>query len=234
MNDDPCQSQNVLELEPFKASVSPSAMPITVSIIEDNAGTRNNLSALLGTASQLRCLSCYASGEEALKGIPVEKPDVALVDINLPGMSGIECVSRLKEQFPNLQVLMLTRFEEPDLIFKALRAGASGYLLKKSLPDEIFDAIEQVHAGGAPMSMQIARKVVDHFHEIRQPKSEVEKLSKRELEVLTLLAKGYLYKEIGAKLDLSLSSVRTYLQRVYEKLHVQSRTEATAKFLSAN
>ena len=176
----------------------------------------------------------YASGEEALKGIPVEKPDVALVDINLPGMSGIECVARLKGQLPNLQVLMLTRFEEADLIFKALRAGASGYLLKKSLPDEIFNAIEQVHAGGAPMSMQIARKVVDHFHEIQQPKSDMEKLSKREQEVLTLLAKGYLYKEIGEKLGLSLSSVRTYLQRVYEKLHVQSRTEATAKFLTSN
>lgn len=209
-------------------------MPITVSIVEDNAGTRNNLLAFLGTAPHLRCLSSYASAEEALKGIPVEKPDVALVDINLPSMSGIECVARLKEQLPGLQVLMLTRFEEPDLIFKALGAGASGYLLKKSLPDEIFDAIEQVHAGGAPMSMQIARKVVDHFHEIKQPGSEVEKLSKRELEVLTLLAKGYLYKEIGAKLNLSLSSVRTYVQRVYEKLHVQSRTQATVKFLTSN
>lgn len=209
-------------------------MPISVSIIEDNAGTRNNLWELLCTASQVRCLSSYRTGEDALKGIPGEKPDVALVDINLPGMSGIDCVARLKQLLPKLQVLMLTRFEEPDLIFKALRAGASGYLLKKSLPDEIFDAIEQVHAGGAPMSMQIARKVVDHFHEIRQPRSEVEKLSKRELEVLSLLAKGYLYKEIGAKLDLSLSSVRTYLQRVYEKLHVQSRTEATAKFLTSN
>jgi DNA-binding NarL/FixJ family response regulator len=234
MKDMPNHTQNLLEVEPFEVSVSLSAMPITVSIIEDNPGTRNNLSALLGTASQLRCLSCYRTGEEALKGIPGQKPDVALVDINLPGMSGIECVARLKQQLPKLQVLMLTRFEETDLIFKALRAGASGYLLKKSLPDEIFDAIEQVYAGGAPMSMQIARKVVDHFHEIQQPRSEVEKLSRRELEVLTLLAKGYLYKEIGAKLDLSLSSVRTYLQRVYEKLHVQSRTEATAKFLTSN
>lgn len=188
--------------------------------------------ALVNGSADLRCLSAYDSGEDALRGIPVEKPDVALVDINLPGMSGIECVARLKEQLPKLQVLMLTRFDDCELIFKALRAGASGYLLKKSLPDEIFNAIEQVHAGGAPMSMQIARKVVEHFHLIQQPKSEVEKLSKRELEVLTLLAKGLHYKEIGDKLEISLGSVRTYLQRIYEKLHVQSRTEATAKFLT--
>jgi DNA-binding NarL/FixJ family response regulator len=171
------------------------------------------------------------SGEDALRGMPMEPPNVALVDIHLPGMSGIECVAKLKGLLPKLQVLMLTRFEESELIFNALRAGASGYLLKKSLPDEIFDAIEQVHAGGAPMSMQIARKVVDHFRQTQQHQSEVETLSKREYEVLTLLAKGFHYKEIGDKLDLSLGSVRTYLQRVYEKLHVQSRTEATAKFL---
>jgi DNA-binding NarL/FixJ family response regulator len=207
-------------------------MLITVSVIEDNAGTRNSLSELLGTVSKLRCLSCYASGEEALLGIPAEKPDVALVDIKLPGISGIECVARLKERLPSLQMLILTRFEEADLIFKALRAGASGYLLKKAVPDEIFDAIVQVHAGGSPMSMQVARKVVEHFRKIQQPAAEVDKLSKREHEVLDLLAKGYLYKEIAVKLDISMSSVRTYLQRVYEKLHVQSRTEATLKLRS--
>jgi len=208
-----------------------SAMPITISIVEDNAGTRESLAALLNDSPAVRCLSAFASGEEALRGIPLETPDVALVDIHLPGMSGIECVAKLKERLPKLQVLMLTRFEESELIFNALRAGASGYLLKKSLPDEIFDAIEQVHAGGAPMSMQIARKVVEHFHQFQQHQSEVEKLSKREHEVLTLLAKGLHYKEISDKLGLSLGSVRTYLQRIYEKLHVQSRTEATAKFL---
>jgi len=207
-------------------------MPITVSIVEDNSGTRDRLASLLNSTPGLRCVSTYGSAEDALRGIPDEKPEVALVDINLPGMSGIECVARLKVKLPKLQVLMLTRFEATETIFDALRAGASGYLLKKSLPDEIFEAIEQVRAGGAPMSMQIARKVVEHFHRIQQPKSEVETLSKRELEVLTLLAKGLLYKEIGDKLGLSLGTVRTYLQRVYEKLHVQSRTEATAKFLT--
>lgn len=209
-------------------------MPITISIIEDNAGTRNSMAALLNESPDLRCLSTYASGEEALRGIPEEKPDVALVDINLPGINGIECVARLKVLLPKLQVLMLTRFDDCELIFNALRAGASGYLLKKTLPDEIFEAIEQVRAGGAPMSMRIARKVVEHFHHIKQPTSEMEKLSKRELEVLTLLAKGFHYKEIGDQLGISLGSVRTYLQRIYEKLHVQSRTEATAKFLTRN
>jgi DNA-binding NarL/FixJ family response regulator len=206
-------------------------MPISVSIVEDNAGTRDSLATMLNNAPGLRCLGTYACAETALSGITAERPDVALVDIHLPGMSGIECVARLKNLLPRIQVLMLTRFDDRDLIFSALRAGASGYLLKKSLPAEIFEAIAQVHAGGAPMSIQIARKVVDHFHQIRQPKSEVDKLSQREQEVLTLLAKGYLYREIAEHLGISLGSVRTYLMRIYEKLHVQSRTEATIKFL---
>src|SRR3954469_16962370 len=164
-------------------------MPIKVSLVEDNAGMRESFAALFNEAPGLRCVRTHAPGEDAGVRLPQEQPDVALVDINLPGMSGIECVARLKAQLPNLQVLMRTRFEGSETIFKALRAGASGYLLKRSLPDEIFEAIEQVRAGGAPMSMQIARKVVEHFHHIQQPKSEVDTLSKRELEVLTLLAK---------------------------------------------
>jgi DNA-binding NarL/FixJ family response regulator len=207
-------------------------MSISVCIVEDNAGTRESLAAMLKNAPGLECLGAYATAEAALAGIPGEKPDVALVDIHLPGMSGIDCVTQLKVRMPALQVLMLTRFDESDLIFSALRAGASGYLLKKAVPDEIFDAIAQVHSGGAPMSMQIARKVVDHFYQIEQPKSDVDKLSQREHEVLTLLAKGYLYKEIADQLGISLGSVRTYLMRIYEKLHVQSRTEATVKFLA--
>ena len=206
-------------------------MPITLSIVEDNRGARESLVELLNRAPGLRCIGHYASGEDAVAGIPNDKPEVALVDINLPGMNGIECVAKLKARMPKLLVLMLTRFEESDLIFQALRAGASGYLLKKMPPAELIHAIEQVRAGGSPMSMQIARKVVDHFHQILQPASDVEKLSKRENEVLTLLAKGRLYKEISDQLGISLGSVRTYVQRIYEKLHVQSRTEATVKFL---
>ena len=206
-------------------------MPITISLVEDVTGTRESLVKLFDGASGLKCLKAYANGEDALRGIPVDNPDVALVDINLPGISGIECVAKLKVQMPKLQVLMLTTYEETGLIFDSLRAGASGYLLKNMPPDELLQAVEQVHAGGAPMSMQIARKVVQHFHKISQPKSEMERLTPREQEILALLAEGYLYKEIGDRLGVSLNTVKRHLHAIYEKLHVQSRTEAAAKYL---
>src|SRR5207247_5301929 len=142
---------------------------------EDSRGTRESLTELLERAPGLRCVGAHASGEQALQSIPTESPDVVLMDINLPGMSGIECVARLKERLPKLQVLMLTTYEESDLIFDSLRKGASGYLLKNMPPAELVQAVEQVHSGGAPMSMQIARKVVNHFQQIKQPSSEVEK-----------------------------------------------------------
>jgi DNA-binding NarL/FixJ family response regulator len=206
-------------------------MRIKVSIVEDSRGTRESLTELIGRAPGLRCVGAHANGEQALQSIPQEIPDVVLMDINLPGMSGIECVSRLKARLPKLQVLMLTTYEESDLIFDSLRSGASGYLLKNMLPSELIQAVEQVHSGGAPMSMQIARKVVNHFQQIKRPSSEVEKLTKREQEILALLAKGYLYKEIADHLGISLSTVRAHLHTVYEKLHVQSRTQAVVKFL---
>ena len=187
--------------------------------------------AVLRRAPGLRCLHAYANGEEALQGMSTATPDVVLMDINLPGMSGIQCVAQLKERLPKLQVLMLTMYEDRDLIFDSLRAGASGYLLKNMPPVELVEAVEQVHAGGSPMSMQIARKVVSHFQRIKQPSSEMEQLTKREHEILALLAKGYLYKEIADQLGISLSTVRAHLHAVYEKLHVQSRTEAVVKFL---
>ena len=205
--------------------------PITISIVEDDRKTRSNLTTFLNGETRVKLLTVYENAEEAVRGIPLERPQVALVDINLPGMNGIECTGQLKTAYPALQVLMLTAYEESDLIFSSLRAGASGYLLKRMVPTELIPSIEQVHLGGAPMSMRVARKVVDHFHQIRQSASEVEKLSKREQEVITLLAKGYIYREIGDALGISLGSVRTYLQRIYEKLHVQTRTEATVKFL---
>lgn len=206
-------------------------MRIRVSIVEDNRGTRESLSELLGRAPALRCVGAHPTGEEALRRLPTEEPDVVLMDINLPGMSGIECVARLKERLPRTQVLMLTTYEESDLIFDSLRRGASGYLLKNMAPSEIIQAVEQVHNGGAPMSMQIARKVVNHFQQIKQPSSEVEQLTKREQEILALLAKGYLYKEIADLLSITLSTVRAHLHTIYEKLHVQSRTQAVVKFL---
>ena len=206
-------------------------MRIKVSIVEDNRGTRESLSELLGRAEALRCVGSHPTGEEALRAIPTEQPDVVLMDINLPGMSGIECVRRLKELLPRTQVLMLTTYEESDLIFDSLRNGASGYLLKNIPPSELIQAVEQVHAGGAPMSMQIARKVVNHFHQIKQLDAKAEQLTKREHEILALLAKGFLYKEIADQLGITLSTVRAHLHAVYEKLHVQSRTQAVVKFL---
>jgi len=203
---------------------------ITVALIEDHAGTRASLASVLDGAPGFRCVGSYATAEEALRQIPIQKPDVALVDINLPRMSGIECVARLKELLPKLPILMLTTYEESDLIFNSLRAGARGYLLKKTASVELIPAIEQVHAGGAPMSMSVACKIVDYFQQQHEP-SEVQKLTRREHDILALLAKGFLYKEIGEQLGISFSTVRAHLRNIYEKLHVQSRTQATAKYL---
>jgi len=206
-------------------------MRIRVSIVEDNRGTRESLTELLGRAPALRFVNAYPNGEDALQRMSADAPDVVLMDINLPKMNGIQCVEQLKQQLPKTQVLMLTTYEEGDLIFDSLRKGASGYLLKNMPPAELIQAIEQVHAGGAPMSMQIARKVVSHFQQIKKPQSDMEQLTKREHEILALLAKGYLYKEIADQLGITLSTVRAHLHTVYEKLHVQSRTEAVVKFL---
>lgn len=206
-------------------------MPITVSIVEDSRGTRETLTELLKRSPDLLFLGAYPDGEHAMRELPMKLPDVVLMDINLPGMSGIECVARLKEKSPKTQVLMLTTYEEGDLIFESLRAGANGYLLKNMPPTELLHAVEQVHAGGSPMSMHIARKVVNHFQQIKKPSSDMEKLTKREQEILALLAKGFLYKEIADQLGISLSTVRAHLHTVYEKLHVQSRTEAVVKYL---
>jgi DNA-binding NarL/FixJ family response regulator len=173
----------------------------------------------------------YEAGEPALAGILHSPPDVALIDINLPGMSGIELVTRLKAKRPELQMLILTSYEESALIFNALRAGASGYLLKKSIPAELLPAIEEVHAGGSPMSFQIARKVVTYFHDLQNAHHEVETLSPREHEILSLLAQGYLIKEISDQLGIAFHTARTHLRHIYEKLHVQSRSEAILKYL---
>jgi DNA-binding NarL/FixJ family response regulator len=204
--------------------------PITIALVEDDRETREGLVELLTGETRVRCIGIYPTGEAAAREIPQVKPQVALVDINLPGMSGIECVSQIKKQLPKLQVLMLTKYEESDLIFNSLRAGASGYLLKKMLTVELIAAIEQVYAGGAPMSMQIARKVVDHFRQIKQPASDLDKLTPREQEVLALLAKGFLYKEISDRLGISFHTFRNHQRAIYEKLHVHSRTEAAGKY----
>jgi DNA-binding NarL/FixJ family response regulator len=204
-------------------------MSIAITIVEDQRDMRESLAEWLGNAPGLRCVGAHASAEEALKRIPDEHPDVVLMDINLGGMNGIECVSRLKQRLPQTQVLMLTTYDDGDLIFDSLRAGANGYLLKNMPRQELVQALQQVQAGGAPMSLQIARKVINYFHESDKPSQELQQLTGRETEILKLLAKGYLYKEIADRLGVSLSTVRTHVSAVYEKLHVHSRTEAAMK-----
>jgi len=209
-------------------------MSIAITIVEDQNEMRESLAEWLGNAPGLRCVGAHATAEEALRRIPGENPDVVLMDINLTGMNGIECVSRLKERLPQTQVLMLTTYDDGDLIFDSLRAGANGYLLKNMPREELVQALQQVQAGGAPMSLQIARKVINYFHQSGKPLENLRQLTGRESEILKLLARGYLYKEIADRLGISMSTVRTHISAVYEKLHVHSRTEAVMKLAGRN
>lgn len=202
---------------------------IKIAIIEDQPEMRESLVTWLGDTPGLRCVGAYASGEEALKAIPAENPDVVLMDITLGGMTGIECVSRLKAKHAKMQFLMLTTYEEPELIFNSLRAGASGYLLKNMPQSELVEAVRQVHGGGAAMPPSIARKVISYFQQVEKPVSGLEQLTSREKEILKLLAKGYMYKEIADQLAIGIGTVRTHICAIYEKLHVHSRTEAAMK-----
>lgn len=206
-------------------------MSIRISIVEDQADMRESLMEWLGHAPGLTCVGAHATAEDALRMIPKENPDVVLMDINLTGMNGIQCVARLKELLPKTQVLMLTTYDDGDMIFDSLRAGANGYLLKNMPQAELVSAVQQVHAGGAPMSLQIARKVMNYFHQSKKPAVEVSQLTVREQDILKLLAKGYMYKEIADHLQISMSTVRTHVSAVYEKLHVHSRTEAAMKLV---
>ena len=207
-------------------------MAINVSIVEDDEGIRDSWTILLNGNTGMRCISTHSSAEEALEEIPKLKPNVVLMDINLPKMTGIECVKVLKEKCPEVQILMLTMYEDSDQIFESLTAGASGYLLKRDTPAKVLEAIDDVTKGGSPMSPKIARVVVQYFQK-KQPSanSAVEVLSKRELQLLDLLAQGFRYKEIADQLSISFDTVRSHLRNIYEKLHVTSRTEAVVKYL---
>jgi DNA-binding NarL/FixJ family response regulator len=209
-----------------------SEIPIRVAIVEDHALTCKALAVQIGRTGALTLTATYASAEEALRSLPGNLPDVVLMDINLPGRSGIECAGELKAAHPQLQILMLTASEDREQIFAALRSGASGYLLKRASPDELIAAIEEVHLGGSPMPIQIARMVVSYFHQIKKPSNDFEKLTPREQAILSLLAKGSYYKEIATELGISSHTVRNHLHEIYNKLHVQSRTEAVLKFLA--
>ncbi len=206
-------------------------MAITVSIVEDNDQLRGTLCRLIDRSEEFRCLSQFANAETALETLPKERPKVVLMDINLPGMNGVECVRKLKQVAPEILVVMLTAYEDTENIFNALAAGATGYLLKRAPKAELLDAIREVSRGGSPMTTHIARKVVQSFQKALPASQPTENLSAREQEVLDCLSHGFLYKEIADKLGISYETVHTYIRRIYEKLQVRTRTEAVAKFL---
>jgi DNA-binding NarL/FixJ family response regulator len=206
-------------------------MSIGVSLVEDSNQVRTTLARLISRSEGFHCVSQHANAEAALAALPAEKPDVILMDINLPGMNGVECVRRLRPLLPETQILMLTVYEDTENIFNALAAGATGYLLKRTPRAELLEAIRDVRQGGSPMSMHIARKVVQSFQRASPSPSATESLSPREQEVLDCLSHGFLYKEIADKLGISYETVHTYIRRIYEKLQVRTRTEAVAKFL---
>jgi len=204
---------------------------ITVSIVEDDVKVRSSLARLIDTTEGFICVSQHPNAENALKEIPISLPEVVLMDINLPGMNGVECVKKLKESLPEVQVVMLTVYENTNIIFNALSSGASGYLLKQSTPEQIVEAIRDVHNGGSPMSGHIARKVVASFQKISKPMHDYEKLSLREQQVIDWLAQGHTYQEIADALKISYATVHTHIRHIYGKLHVRSRTEAITMHL---
>jgi DNA-binding NarL/FixJ family response regulator len=204
---------------------------IKVSIVEDNDKLRSEFVSLVRQAAELRFVSDYSNAENALRHLPEDNPDVILMDIQLPGVSGIECVRRLKTIAPAIQIVMLTVFEHNDWIFESLRAGAAGYVLKRVPREEIVEAIQQVHAGGAPMSWSVARKVIQFFNQPPSRDSILHQLTARERDVLLKLSEGLSYDEIATALHISINTVRNYIRSIYEKLQVSSRTEAVTKFL---
>jgi len=221
-------------VEPKRVFSEVKTLPIKVSVVEDDTGVREGLARLLKRSKDFHCIACYSDAETALQQIPQSLPDVLLMDINLPNMNGIECVQRLHVAVPSLRIVMLTVYENPEQIFKALTAGAIGYLLKQRSSADLLSAITDAHQGGAPMSSQIARKVVQFFQGDPATGGATggsESLSGREVEVLNLLAKGYLIKEIAERLGISFVTVRTYIRRIYEKMHVHSRSQAVAQYL---
>ncbi len=214
----------------------PTKMPSTsnivcVSIVEDEADISENLARLINESPGFRCHSCFSSGEALLQTRMEVPPDVVLVDINLGGMSGIECVRRLRRLFPKVHVLMLTVYEDSDRVFESILAGASGYLLKRTPHDRLLEAIRDVTEGGSPMTTQIARKLVQFF-QAQEPRGDLQCLTPREQQVLEALAQGYLYKEIAVKLEVSLDTIRKHISNIYEKLHVRSRTEAVVRYFN--
>jgi DNA-binding NarL/FixJ family response regulator len=221
--------QNTRHPSPAKLSYKYD-VPITVCIIEDDAHCRKILAGWISHAPDFQLVGDWGDAESALSGLPSKQPNVVLMDINLPGISGVEAVKRLKPQLPQSQFVILTVYEDADHIFNALACGASGYLLKQTPREELLHALEDVYRGGSPMTSNIARKVVQSFRQSSAALPPGEELSRREQEVLDLLARGYLYKEIAERLNISVPTVNTYVRRIYEKLHVRSRAQAVARY----
>jgi DNA-binding NarL/FixJ family response regulator len=209
------------------------AGPIQVALVEDDDEIRANLSYRIDSYPTMHLVGAYADAESALEGLPRQKPDVVLMDINLPGMDGVECVRQLKTRMETTQFVMLTVYEDSNRLFKSLVAGASGYLLKRTTPPKLMAAIREAHQGGSPMTPQIARLVVQHFQQATDPSSDLEKLTARERDVLDQLSKGFRYKEIVDNLAISEGTLHSHIRNIYEKLHVHSRTEAVVKYLHA-
>jgi len=203
---------------------------IKAAIVEDNPTIRESLKTIINGAPDCKCVGAWGTAEEALQKLRREAPDVVLMDIQLPSMSGVECTALLKQQLPEVQIIMVTVYEDPDRIFRALRAGACGYLLKRSTPEQIVAAIRDVYQGGAPMSSEIARKVIAQFREPLDTAAEVDELTAREKEVLELVAEGMDNKLIAGRLGVGVDAVRWHLKHIYVKLHVHSRTQAALKF----
>jgi DNA-binding NarL/FixJ family response regulator len=208
-------------------------MPITVYIVEDDTNLRDSIRRFINLNPDFKCPAAFSSGEALLACKFDPKPDVVMIDINLPGMTGIECVGRLKHVMPEVQVMILTVYENSNRIFEALTAGASGFLVKNTPPEKLLDAIREVANGGGPMSSHIARKVIQAFHPVYKSASPRENPTPREQQILELLARGCAYKQIAAELNLSMGTIQTHVSRIYKKLHVNCRTEAVMKYLDA-
>jgi len=204
-------------------------MSITLTIVEDLDEVRDGLKNFIGLSTDFKVLDTFKTAEEALYDLPKLKPDIVIMDINLPGMNGIECIRQIKDKTPGTQFMMFTVYENDEKVFEALKAGASGYLLKNTGLIQLIESLKELHNGGSPMSANIARKLVTLFRSEQKETTNLEILSNRENEILQLLAKGLLYKEIAEQLSISVSTVRQHIHHIYEKLHVQNRTEAINK-----
>lgn len=226
------KKENMTTAAPVEVEKERAVSSITsVAIVEDDAGIRESLAAFLGRAKGVRCVAAYPDAEQALKELKTQVPDVVLMDINLPGMSGIEATRELKRLRPDARILMLTVYEDNKALFDSLKAGACGYLLKRTASEKIVDAIREAREGGMPLTPRMATKVAAYFQGQDKAHNEVESLSPRERQTLELLAEGFLYKEIAEKMGVSYLTVHQFTKKIYEKLHVHSRTEAVVKFL---